>query len=269
MSSIIALIADLLKKQPVVIITAGLHLLLAIVFLAGIWIDDRQVLGVSVWLKPFKFACSIFLYLFTIAIFLSYLPVPSRLASLVGLIVSVSMLIEIGLIGMQAFRGVTSHFNFSTPFDGAVFQVMGGVILINTLAVALLLIRYIVDPPFLAPSYLLGIRLGLLVFIAGSLQGVAMVSLASHTVGAPDGGPGLPLVNWSTKAGDLRVGHFVGLHALQLIPLTGWLSSGGNNPERCTGVSMLWVWSVAGLVTGLMIWTTVQALVGKPLISAK
>ncbi len=49
-----------------------------------------------------------------------------------------------------------------------------------------------------------------------------MASLMSHTVGAADGGKGLPVVNWSRQHGDLRIAHFLGMHTLQIFPLFGY-----------------------------------------------
>jgi len=141
-------------------------------------------------------------------------------------------------ITMQAWRGTTSHFNTSTLFDGVVFAAMGLMIFAQTAvagAVAVALWRN----RFADRAMGWAMRLGLTMTVVGALAGGLMTrptaeQLASarltgemprsgaHTVGAPDGGPGLPGTRWSLEHGDLRVPHFVGLHAMQVLPLFVW-----------------------------------------------
>ena len=132
------------------------------------------------------------------------------------------MLCEIAGIALQSLRGTTSHFNERTAFDSAVFGLMGTMILLSTLLAAALLFLYFTVSTELPSPYVWAVRLGLVLFLFGSTVGPMMVRRGAHAVGVPDGGPGLPLVNWSTKGGDLRVAHALGLHALQFLPLAAW-----------------------------------------------
>jgi hypothetical protein len=185
--------------------------------------DDRTILGLDPWVKPFKFSVSVAIFLWTLAWILPPLRVARRTKVLLGGSFSLIMLLEVGCIFLQSARGVRSHFNFETGFDAAVFSAMGTMIGINSLLLACVLGLYLWRGADLPSAYLWGVRLGLLVTLLGSAQGGLIVAHGQHAVGVADGGPGLPLVNRSTKAGDQRVAHMLGLHAMQIIPLFAFL----------------------------------------------
>jgi len=98
----------------------------------------------------------------------------------------------------------------------------------------------------------------------GSLVGGQMISEMSHNIGIEDGGPGLPLVNWSTIAGDLRVAHFFGLHGLQIIPIFALLIS---NKSKTSARNQIIIITVFGIAYALCIgYTFYQAKQGVPFI---
>jgi hypothetical protein len=185
-------------------------------------------------MKPAKFAASIAIYAFTLVWVFRHLPEHGRTRSVVGGVTALVMLLEMAIIVGQAARGKPSHFNASTPFDSALFTIMGAAIVSQTLAsvaVAVALWR----TPFEERALGWALRLGLVITIVGALLGGVMASpthdqiealkagvvtpMGAHTVGAPDGGPGIAVTGWSSTHGDLRVAHFMGLHALQALPL--------------------------------------------------
>lgn len=159
----------------------------------------------------------------------------------VGRTTAFVMLLEVAIVDLQAWRGTTSHFNVGTVFDGTLFSIMGLAILAQTLssiAVAVALWR----DRFEDPAKGWALRFGMTLTIVGAFIGGIMTAgptkaqlaeakatghlatAGAHTVGAPDGGPGLPGTGWSTTHGDLRVPHFVGLHAVQALPLLAFLT---------------------------------------------
>jgi len=223
----------------VLIVCAALGLMGLLVAAGGLILDGRSITGAPAWLKPAKFSVSIAVYGITLAWLLSMVDGHRVAVRVISGVTAVCVTGELLLIDLQAARGTTSHFNSATAFDSAVFSAMGtmiGLVFLGCLATAVLLLRQrLVDPVLGA-----GIRAGLLVCLVGMAEAGLMIANRSfspgggHTVGAPDGGPGLPLVGWSTQYGDLRPAHFVGLHALQVLPVIAWLvrRQASRLPER-------------------------------------
>ena len=211
--------AELRYRNPVLYRVGLIHFVLALLIIAPLLIDSRQVMGINTWIKPLKFCISIWIYTWTFGWILFDLPNSKRFINIISWTIASTMLLEIAIVIYQASRATQSHFNFSTGFDSLLFAAMGILIGVNTIAVVLTLIWYLIKKPNLDGAYLLSIRLAMIVFLIGNWVGGVMIQNAAHAVGVPDGGPGLPFTNWSTEGGDLRIAHFMGLHAIQLIPL--------------------------------------------------
>ena len=251
---------ELRHRDPLLFWT-GAAMMLALIVVALISIGDtRTVLGINLWIKPMKFLSSVTIFMWTIAWFMPEAR-PGATRTLVSWTIAAMMTGEIVLIIFQAARGEQSHFNIRTGMDIAIFAAMGVMIGINTFATLVFLWILRRDTPERRAGYIWGIRLGLVIFLLASAEGGLIVGNNAHTVGAPDGGAGLPFVNWSTTHGDLRVAHFVGLHALQALPLLGFLLDRNKLPARNVvfAVSFLWLIVMGGIL--------VMAMQGRPLLA--
>lgn len=253
------------RVNPVLATTGWFHVGLAVVALVLLPLDHRLVMGAPVWLKPLKFSLSIVAYTWTLGWLLADLPAAAQGAvRRISGGVALSMVVEIAVIFVQAGRGVTSHYNASSPLNGMLFGLMGIFILVNTVLTSWALYLAWRYRPHGPAGYVWGLRLGLLVFLVGSLLGGYMIHNQQHTVGAPDGGPGLLGLGWSTVAGDVRIAHFLGMHALQALPLLGWALSRWV-PRRAAALTWLGAGLYAAAVAGLL----AQALAGQPLLAAR
>jgi hypothetical protein len=205
-----------------------------------------------------------------------------RLARLVATGTGVLLTVEILLLAIQATRGAPMHFNVSTPLDTALWQVMSGTIMLFWL-VTLIGVGLLLFQPMANRVLAWSVRLGMLITVLGLTQGFLMPSpnatqmamleagqqlnlIGAHTVGGLDGGPGLPLLGWSTEHGDLRIGHFVGIHGAQVIPLLGFLLLQAGPRWLRQGHTLALVSIGAAGYLGLVALVTWQALRDQPLL---
>jgi len=224
--------------------------------------------------KPAKFGISTALYTATLACLFGHITVWPRFKRAMGLVIAAVVIVEVSIIDTQAARGVTSHFNVRTPLDASLFAVMSGAILMLLLANIGILVA-LFRQKFTDPAWGWALRLGLLITILGASLGGLMTrpthaqkellqrhehvtAVGAHTVGARDGGPGIPVLHWSSQHGDLRIPHFFGLHGIQIIPLFAWLI------RRRRAVPA--IFAFAGAYSAIVALLTWQALAGRPLL---
>jgi len=226
------------------------YFLLAAGCLGASLIDERLFQGVSVWHKPFKFALSIAIYFATIGWFASLMPA-AYFNTLRGKLLS----------------NIPIDFNYSTPFTSIMYALMGvGAGLL--VAVCLWMGASILRHRGTSDIWVLSVGIGLIVtFVLGGGFGGYLGGANAHWVGgdATDAG-GLPLVNWSRTGGDLRVAHFFGMHAMQVIPLLGAGLISLTNAGKLTDTQGRLILICASIVFAAFCTATfVQALNGSPL----
>ncbi|MDR7281051.1 hypothetical protein [Catenuloplanes atrovinosus] len=265
-------------------VVSGAMVALAVVCAFGLWLDDRVLVGAPIWLKPLKFAVSIVIYALTLAWMISLLDARRRRTGWwLGTVIAAGLIVEMIAIVGQLLRGRQSHFNVATAFDTAVWAVMAAsimIVFVATLGLGLVLLRQRLTDRPAALAIQLGIGIALAGMAIGFLMtfptpsqvgaladGAAPTLIGAHGVGVEDGGPGLPVVGWSTAGGDLRVGHFIGLHALQALPLLAFALTplSRRRPLLADPAVRTRLIATAGVgyawLTGVVTW---QALRGQP-----
>jgi hypothetical protein len=253
------------RPSPFATLTATAVVLLVITL---IWAqaDPRLLDGVPVWMKPAKFAMSFVVHFGTLALIAAALS-PARQASraitLAAGIMAVAFLGEMAYLFLQAAKAEHSHFNLSTPFHFAAYQIMGfGAVLLIGLPIVIARAAATDAQASIGPATRSGIWWGALMSFALTLIVAGYMSNGTgHFVGTPSAhAPTLPLFGWSAEVGDLRPSHFLSLHALQGLPLLGlWLDRTGRGVALIRPAAA--IWAVATLAV------FAQALMGLPLIA--
>ena len=253
------LIEEISRRNRPLTIMGSFFLGLAICLGLYATINTVEVLGINSMIKPIKFALSTWVYAWTMAYLLFYVNNQNRVKWYSILAITV-MLFEIGVITVQAFRGKLSHFNQTELLGGILYALMGIMIVWLTTATLIISMRFILQKSYsIDKIFALSIKIGLIFFIIFSFFGGYMSVINSHNVGGKIGEAGLPLLNWSTLFGDLRVAHFFGIHSLQIIPLLGYYTSKTIiNEGKAT--SIIWIGSI--VYFAFICFVIVQALRG-------
>jgi len=201
----------------------------AVALVLALGVNATPVLGAHPALKPMKFGFSIALFLATMAVLVPALSLRPQLREVAAWTLAATMIAEMIPIVVQAARGTTSHFNSHGTLDSAFWRLMFVAIVIATVTTLIITVvataRPLLGPdqrpwsPLLATAW----RAGLWFFVLAAFTGFRMGGQLAHSVGGVDGGPGAAVTTWSRQHGDLRVPHFIGVHALQSLPLVGYL----------------------------------------------
>ncbi len=223
-----------------------------------IYSTNTEVNGINAWLKPFKFWLSSLIFSWSMGWYMYHLP-DQQIVNVFSWSVVAVLSFELIYICYKASIGEISHFNVSNTFNSIMWGLMGVSISLMTLFALYIGFLFFKNDFSLEPGYLWGIRIGIFIFVVFAFEGGIMGAKMSHTVGGMDGSPGIPMLNWSKVHGDLRIAHFFGMHALQVLPMLGFY-------VLTSARSIIIVSAIYFLFTSVIL---IQALMSIPLWSSK
>jgi hypothetical protein len=220
----------------------GAVLLVTMVFHIGaLIVTGGSVSGPVSLRKPATFAETGWLNAWAVALLLPTLSTRAWQRHVIGFAVVAFGVGETTVMAIQAWRGVPSHYNFTTTFDAILMRAgaagTAGVFLIGMVVLLLVALRDHESPA----SVRLGVRAGIVVLLVGCLVGFAMISNMSGVYQGSFGsgftrpavgylgpsastvGPEYLLLRPATDGGDLVLPHAIGVHGLILLAVPALL----------------------------------------------
>jgi hypothetical protein len=270
-SSVRSFFSELDATDPVLSRLGWALLLVIPVFAAlAMFVPASGAVAVNPWIKPIKFSMSFSTFASTVSLLLVALHIPKWQLTLARRTIAASVALEILSLAAQAWRSAY-HLSGQSLLDTSLAQMTNSMVMVNTAIVCWMLALFFanrvrtdwIDRPMVA-----AIRYSIVIFLAGNAIGGYMLARGSHTVGVADGGPGLPFVNWSVIGGDLRIAHFIAIHAIQIVPLFAYILSQMSPvlPVKHRRIAA----GALALAVSIAVGTTfVQAALGHPLLSLR
>ena len=219
-------------------------------------LDQRILDDELLWLKPLKFQISMAFLTVTLALAIQSSP-PALQSSLwlrlPAMAVAATAIFELAFLAIQAGRGKRSHFNAETLFDqigGSLMAAGASVLVGGAMVIGIVILVATLARGHAAISEPVTLSVGLGLIIGGFLGGYTGSFIGMNA--GPFVGPHLasdpvvPLFGWSQSVGDLRIAHFLGLHAMQVLPILAIGLLLMLSPAAATAVivaaSAGWVW---------------------------
>ena len=206
--------------------------------------------------KPITFGLSISMLLWTLGWVIDRLGSRPRLEKGLSRALVISGLLEVGLITVQAWRGVPSHFNYTTVTDLIVFVFMGVTVAVLSVGLLVTTVLAFSRPPT-DPTIRLAVRAGMVLVVTGLGIGQWMIELGNDFVEQTDRVPDPVLAG---EAGVPTFPHALAFHGIQVFLgaaiLAGFAGLAARSAQRVVRLV------VAGY-SSLMLWAIVQAAVGQ------